>query len=155
LSTRKSLGWNPDYWFTQNGDHRYRTALFPHSGNWRLRYREAIGFNYRPIAFVGEQKSHTASDSLPQTASFLQLSPSNLVLTAMKKSEDDNRIILRFYEAEGNSCTARVRLPAPVVSACKASIIEDDEAAVSPLGDGTVELAVGPWEIVTLKLAFA
>ena len=49
LSVRKSLAWNPEYWFTQPGDHRYRMSLLPHRGNWRLRYREAIGFNHRLI----------------------------------------------------------------------------------------------------------
>ena len=52
LSVRKSLAWNPDYWFTQAGDHRYRMSLLPHGGSWRLRYRDAIGFNHQLIACV-------------------------------------------------------------------------------------------------------
>ena len=52
LSVRKSLAWNPEYWFTQPGNHRYRMSLLPHGGSWRLRYREAIGFNHPLIACV-------------------------------------------------------------------------------------------------------
>jgi alpha-mannosidase len=71
----------------------------------------------------------------------------------MKKSEDDGRIVLRFYEAEGNKCTARVRLAVPIRHACKASLIEEDEEAIAPLDDGSLQLQVGPWEIVTVKVA--
>jgi alpha-mannosidase len=90
LSTRKNIAWNPDYWFTQAGDHRYRAALMPHSGDWRLRYRDAIAFNYPLIAFVGEQQPAPAAEAMPTEQSFLRLEPSNLILTAMKKSEDGN-----------------------------------------------------------------
>ena len=49
--------------------------------------------------------------------------------------------------------TARVKLSAPAQQAWRASLIEEDEEAVKPLPDGSIELAVGPWEIVTLKIA--
>ncbi len=153
LSTRKSLAWNPEYWFTQKGSHRYRSALFPHDGNWRLRYREAIGFNYPLIAFAGRETTAAQRPPLPSRLSFLSLEPSNLIQTAMKKSEDDNRIVIRFYEAEGNTCVARIRLPVPIRKAWKTSLIEDDETMLPTLDDGSLEFPVKAWEIVTLKAA--
>ena len=71
----------------------------------------------------------------------------------MKKSEEDDRIVLRFYETEGDRSTARVKLSAPAPQASRSSLIEEDEEAIKPLPDGSIELAVGPWEIVTLKIA--
>ncbi len=153
LATRKSLAWNPDYWYTQKGSHRYRLALLPHDGNWRLRFREAIGLNYPLIAFVRTDTATVHDKSLPTSRSFLSLNPSSLILTAMKKSEDDDRIIIRFYEAERNKCTARIRLPVPIRNAWKASLIEEDDAALQPLDDGSLEYPVSPCEIVTLKIA--
>jgi alpha-mannosidase len=151
LSDRKSLAWNPEYWYSQEGDHRYRMALLPHGGSWRLRYRDAIGFNYRLIAFVGPAGAEGGAAS--ESQSFLDLYPRNLVLTAMKKSEDDDRIVVRFYEAEGNATVAHIKLDAPIRRAWKASLIEEDEEPIEPLADGTVRCAVGSWEIVTLKFA--
>jgi hypothetical protein len=55
LSTRKSIAWNPVYWFTQKGSYRYRMSLLPHGGDWRSRYRGAIGFNYPLLAFVNSE----------------------------------------------------------------------------------------------------
>ena len=85
--------------------------------------------------------------------SYLGLDPQNLVLTAMKKSEDDERIVLRFYEAEGNECRAQIRMPKPIRQAWKASLIEEDQERLRVLGDGRLEFAVKPGEIVTLKVA--
>jgi alpha-mannosidase len=153
LSVRRSQAWNPEYWFTQKGNHRYRMALLPHSGNWRSRYREAIGFNYRLIAFVIQGKADTQGNPVPSAKSFLQLEPPNLILTAMKKSEDDDRIALRFYEGEGNQSTARIRLSVPIRQAWRTSLIEEDQELIRPLEDGSVEFNVGPWEIITLKVS--
>lgn len=150
LSTRKSQGWNPVYWFTQKGTHRYRTALLPHQGDWRLRYREAIGFNYPLVAFVGAG----AVPASPSATAFFCLEPANLVLTALKKSEDDDRLVLRFYEAEGFETPARIRFASPIKRAWRANLIEDDESPLEPLADGSLQIAVKPWEIVTLKTAF-
>jgi alpha-mannosidase len=152
LSTRKALAWNPDYWYTQEGNHRYRMALLPHAGGWRARYRDGIGFNYRLLACVGNEGDSTQGASLPASDSFLHLDPPSLVLTAMKKSEDDDRIIIRFYEAEGNKSVAHIRLAVPIRHAWKTSLIEEQQEAITPRDDGTLELAVGPWEIVTLKM---
>jgi alpha-mannosidase len=152
LSTRKSLAWNPDYWFTQAGDHRYRSALMPHQGDWRLRYRDAIAFNYPLIAFVGEQQRAMTGEALPVEQSFLRLEPCNLILTAMKKSEDGNHVVIRFYEAEGNQTDARIRLPRAIRSAWRTSLIEENEGSIAPNADGSLSLKIQPWEISTLKL---
>ena len=151
LSDRKSLAWNPEYSYSQEGDHRYRISLLPHGGNWRERYREAIGFNYRLVAFVG--RNTTNERPLPDVLSLLEISPRNLIMTAMKKSEDDDRILIRFYEAEGNSSLAQVRLSTPIRHAWKANLIEEDETALEPYVDGSLRFPVGAWEIVTLKVA--
>jgi alpha-mannosidase len=153
LSTRKSLAWNPEYWYTQPGNHRYRMSLLPHAGDWRTGYRDAIGFNHRLLAFVGENAVPDRAAALPLVRSFLSLDPSNLILTAMKKCEDDDSIVIRFYEAEGNDSFAHINLAWPIRQASKANLIEDQEAALGVLDDGSIRFPVGAWEIVTVKVA--
>jgi alpha-mannosidase len=153
LSVRKSLAWNPEYWFTQPGDHRYRMSLLPHRGNWRLRYREAIGFNHQLVAFVADATAHAAAAALPESARYLRLDPPNLILTAMKKSENSDFVTIRFYEAEGFDCTARVQLSKSIREAWRTNLIEENEEAIKPVDDGTVKLAIRPWEIVTIKVS--
>jgi alpha-mannosidase len=153
LSTRKSLAWNPEYWFTQAGNHRYRMSLMPHHGDWRLRYREAIGFNYPLVAFLGSVEAPPKVAALPGTGNYLRLDPPNLILTAMKKSEDGDHITIRFYEAEGDISQARIQMPKSIRQAWKTNLIEENEEALQPLENGTLEFSVGPWEIVTIKVA--
>ena len=153
LSTRKSLAWNPDYWFTQKGSHRYRMALYPHRGNWRARFRDGIGFNYPLMAFVGPQGSGASERPLTHAAEFLRLEPANLVMTAMKKSEDDDRLVVRFYEAEGRAVNAHVRLLRHPKQAWKTNLIEEDQDPLALSADGAIVFPVKPWEIVTIKFA--
>jgi alpha-mannosidase len=152
ISTRKSLAWLPDYWLTQPGDHRYRMALYPHQGNWRSRYRDGIAFNYPLLAFVASEGGGTGGPSLLPTAEFLRLEPANLILTAMKKAEDDEAVVVRFYEAEGCQALAKLHLFQPVKQAWKTNLIEDEEQPLTPAGDGSIQFLVRPWEIVTLKV---
>lgn len=154
LCTRKSQAWNPLNWFTQEGTHRYRVSLMPHAANWRKRYQEAIGFNY-PLAAFPKQKGRPANGTAGASGSFLELQPANLVITALKKSEDGEQIALRFYEAEGFGCEAHIRFSKPIAHAWQANLIEDKEGALPLEEAGSLRLAVKPWEIVTLVLAFA
>jgi alpha-mannosidase len=150
LSSRKSQAWNPDYWFTQAGSYHYRMALYPHQGGWRNRYRDGIAFNYPLLAYVAPGNSN---GSLPATGEFLRLEPSNLIMTALKKYEDDDSISLRFYEAEGRENEpAHIKLFRPIKQAWKTNLIEEEAEPITVNSDGTVKLDVKPWEIVTLKL---
>jgi alpha-mannosidase len=152
ISTRLSQAWDPDYWLTQPGNHRFRMALYPHEGNWRLRYRDGIAFNFPLQAFVAPEGGGVGRPSLPPTADFLRLEPANLILTAMKKAEDNEGVVIRFYEAEGCQVHANLRLFHPIKQAWKTNLIEDEEQRLTPSGDGSIQFLVKPWEIVTLKL---
>jgi alpha-mannosidase len=154
LATRKGITWNPEEWYTQEGDHHYRTCLLPHAGDWRFRYRDAIGFNFPLVGFVGTPQSAPAAAVEPPTRSYLDLGPANMIVTAVKKSEDDGRTVVRFYEAEGSEAEATLRFAAPITRARRASLIEDDEEELPVSADGGLRLHVKPWEIVTLKVAF-
>jgi len=155
LSTRKSLAWNPDYWCTQEGSHHYRTALYPHAGNWRMRYRDGIAFNYPLMALTLSEGAEAPSrvNLLPTSLEFLRLEPANLILTSMKKCEDDEALVLRFYEAEGRAVHAIIRLFRPIKKAWKTSLIEDEPEPMSISADGSLKFPLKLWEIVTLKIA--
>jgi alpha-mannosidase len=128
-------------------------SLLPHGGDWRSRYREAIGFNYPLLAFVNAESQRSGEATVPAEGSFFRLEPGNLILTALKKCEDDNHLVIRFYEAEGFKCQARLRFSKPITQAWATNLIEEEEGPLPLSGDGAVQLMVKPWEIVTLKVA--
>ncbi len=155
LSSRKSLSWNPENWFVQPGNHSYRMALYPHEGNWRYAYKKGQDFNMPLTLYMPENpNTKSANETLPESQSFLELGPENLIVSAVKQAEDGNGIIVRFYEAEGRYSKLSLKGFKPIRQAYLTNMIEYDEKELPVSGGGIVEMSVKPWEIVTLRLNF-
>jgi len=153
LATKKSLGWNPEYYFTQEGDHRYRFSLIPHGANRSDAQFQAIAHNY-PIHAV-YPSSFSSSANLPTKGSFFSIEPSNLVVTSLKKAEDDDSLVVRFYEAEGNDTKATLRFFRPIAKAELVNLIEEDGKPLEVSSDGSLTLSLGHHSITTVKVHLA
>ena len=122
------------------GRHEFAYALMPHAGDWRTAgvLAEATRFNapLRRTAVIQQ---------------FASVEDPNLVLSALKRAEDSDAIVLRFYEPYGARGTARVRVGAPFTSARRANALEDDGDALDVDGD-TIVIPYRPHELVTVKV---
>ncbi|MBK7258417.1 MAG: hypothetical protein IPI01_11575 [Ignavibacteriae bacterium] len=153
LSTRKSLAWDPEYYFEQKGDHTFRMSLMFHDGNWRMRYRDGIAFNNPLMSFVSATQESAGRRTLPSAGKgFLRAEPSNIVITSVKQSEDGTGTVVRFYEAEGDRCTARLTFSMTIREAIRTDLLEYPAGPLPVAPDGSVTLEVKPWEIVTLLI---
>jgi alpha-mannosidase len=127
----------------------FRYALRPHAGDWRQAavYRDGLEFTH-PLMV---HKSTVHQGELPGRWGLLEVTPSNVVLTACKPGPD-NTTVLRFYEAAGKDTVgARIRLRAKIASAHQANLLEDTEAKLPVIDDG-VRFDLHPFEIKTVKL---
>jgi alpha-mannosidase len=126
-------------------------ALVPHSGTWRQAgiVRRGQEFNNPLIALA--TTAHTGG--LPSAQAFLRVEPENVLLSALKKAEDSDDLILRCYESTGAACTAGVALAAPLTADAVhvADLLENSqtELAATPAG---FEAPVGAWAIESYKL---
>jgi len=93
-------------------------------------------------------------EELKDEYSFLSLQPENIVLTAAKKAEDDDSLVLRFYEWAGKETDAKLRLPAGAEKASETDLMEKPLAELS-VQDGTVTVHTKPHEIKTIRVRFA
>ena len=93
----------------------------------------------------------TSEGDLPQEFSFLELKPSNLILSALKKAEDSDEVILRFFETRGESTVAEVRLFRRIERATVVNLMEQEEYELK-LEHNKLVMDVKPFEIITLKL---
>jgi len=92
--------------------------------------------------------------TLPPEYSFVQLQPDNIVLTAVKKAEDDNALVLRFYEWAGKETDVVLHVPGSVRAASETDLMEHRVADLA-VNAGSVTVHTKPYEIKTVKLEFA
>ncbi len=147
LSLLRSPTW-PDPEADQGHQH-FSYALYPHSGTWKqaLTVRQGYDFNYHLSAV--QVTPH--SGKLPGSFSFLKAEPENVVVTAMKKTEDGDGLLVRFYEWAGKEGNVTLTLPSGIVSATLANLMEKPEG--SPLavsGGKQVTVPITPFEIQTV-----
>jgi alpha-mannosidase len=109
----------------------------------------AIAANDPLVAVVAPAAGPKAD--LPESRSFLPFSAPNLVLSAMKKAETDDAVILRLYDIEGKDTETAIELFAPVKTALRTNIIEEDGAPLKPV-KGRLVLPVGHHAVETVKL---
>jgi alpha-mannosidase len=111
--------------------------------------------NYKLTA----RPSQRHGGSLPVEHSFVRTEADNVVLTALKKSEDDDSMVLRFYEWAGREADVTLHLPAGAQSASETDLMERATAdlAVNHLGANhdAVTVHTKPYEIKTVKVRFA
>jgi alpha-mannosidase len=138
------------------GANTYNLALLETPGNWEagLAWQQALQFNapLRAVQTAGE----SSPQPLPARLSFLTLDPPALVLSALKRAEDEpDRIILRFYNISDQAVpNGRVRLRG-ATAAAQVNLNEEQPQPLDLRPDGTVELGpVRPKEIVTLAFQF-
>ncbi|MBE7182135.1 MAG: hypothetical protein INR71_13195 [Terriglobus roseus] len=107
-------------------------------------------FNYKLQAMqVTEHEG-----SLPAEHSFAGTEGGHVVLTALKKSEDSNALIARFYEWAGQSGEVTLRTPDGVKSAEVVNLMEEPTGQTLNVHGNQVSVPVQPYMIQTVRLSF-
>ena len=150
LSLLRSPAWPDPH--ADEGHHEFTYSLYPHAGTWRdaLTVRQAYDLNYELTAVQTERHQ----GPLPPHHSFLEIQPDNVVLTAVKKAEDDSALILRFYEWAGKEADVKVSLPAEAQAASETNLMEKVIGPI-PSQANAVTAHTGPYEIKTIRVQFA
>jgi len=128
----------------------FEYAVQLHDGDWRQAemYKQAQEFRHLPIAIQAEGNGDLAPE-----LSFIEISPNNLILSALKKAEDSDEVILRFFETKGEATPARVEVFREIKRVTLVDLLEREDKEIPFTRRGFI-LQVNPFEIVTLKLRF-
>ena len=139
--------WKP-FW-TQPGDHTFTFSLFSHEGDWRNGRQRGVAVN-NPLIPV-PAKANPAG-KLPESHSFLAVSAENIVVTAVKKAEDTDDVVIRFYETDGQEETNVSVLPSfRIKEARRTNLIEEDSGKMAH-SSKKAEMKVGKYAIETFRL---
>jgi alpha-mannosidase len=144
----------PDNHIADQGFHEFTYSLYAHSGGWRggNTMRQGYELNY-PLMPVATQ-THAGPWKAKQ--GFARIDPANVILTVLKKAEDDNGLIFRFYEFEGKATEVRLQLPRQASSAVETNLMEKRGQPVTISSSGReLMIPTGPYEIKTVEVTFA
>jgi alpha-mannosidase len=147
LSLLRSPEWPDPH--ADEGPHDFTYSLYPHGGTWVEAQTVRRGYELNDKLISRQTEKHEGS--LPAEHSFVQIEPENVVLTAIKKAEDDHGLILRFYESAGRESLVTLQLPATAQSAAETDLMERPIGSLS-IHDGAVSVHTKPYEIKTIKV---
>ena len=151
---RLSLLRSPEYPdpHADEGHHEFTYSLYPHGGGWKdaMTIRRGYELNYKLLSMPFEKHQ----GSLAAEHSFLQATPDNVIVTAMKKAEDENALVVRFYEWAGKDSGVTIQLPPGAESAAETDLMEKPLANLS-VSNGRVSIHTKPYEIKTIKVNFS
>jgi alpha-mannosidase len=151
LSLLRSPEWPDPH--ADEGHHEFTYSLYPHGGGWREAgtVRRGYELNY-PLIAMGAGKHQ---GTLPPEHSFLQVEEDNVVVTAVKKAEDGDGMVIRFYESAGKKGDVHLRLPQAAVGLEETDLMERTVRLWPLASNGrNVTVPTGPYEIKTLKVTF-
>ena len=135
------------------GHHTFSYALYPHQGDWQTALTVRHGYEYNDHLWAMQVPPHTGS--LPREHSFIRLNRNNVILTAVKKAEDGDGLVLRLYEWAGRNGNVEIQLPPGATSATLINLMEKPEGPPLPLLSGDrVTVPVHAYEIVSLRVDY-
>jgi alpha-mannosidase len=141
----------------------FSLSVLPHSGAWDQAevWRQALAHNNPPRSYTtamdkaGRARAHGTG---PSRRSFLAVEGRNAVLSALKKAEAGEALILRLYNPSVLPTQATVRLPFVPARVALAGLDEQPREAAgaesAPVleAGGRVRVPLPPGKIITLRM---
>jgi alpha-mannosidase len=149
LASRRSCHWLGN-WFLDPGDHHFHFSITSGPGDWRTAYHSGTAAGQPLLAVCGDVVK--PSKGLPETYSFVKVDHNNVIVSTLKKADDDNDFIIRLYEMEGKDTQVTVTFPFPVKKAWKTDMIEENPKEI-PAGNNSLVLTIGHNAIETYKIS--
>jgi alpha-mannosidase len=133
------------------GHHEILLALYPHAGDWRQAGSVRRGYELNNPLIARQVEPHAGER--PARWGFVEALPDNIIVTAVKRSEDGNDLIVRLYECTGKATRARLRVNFKAGMPVETDLLERpiEGRPIKNEGAAGYVFEVKPWEIVTLR----
>jgi len=115
------------------GEHEFRYAIYPHAGKWDDAdvHREAELYSL-PLE-VAQAGKH--GGDLPKELSLLSIEPAAVALSALKRAEDREALVVRIYNPTARDLTAVLTAYKPIAAAALLNLNEEPQQRLSPSGN--------------------
>ena len=123
LASRKSCHGEGNF-YLQPGNHSYTFTFTSGQGNWKNTTRKGKqpGAPLQPVV-VNTQKKQ---GGLPESKSFVQVDKNNVIVSTLKKTDNENSYIIRLYEVTGEDTDVSVTFPFTIKRLWKTDMIEEN-----------------------------
>jgi len=135
--------------YLQPGDHYYHFSILAHRPGWENGVQFSHGANNPLLGII----RHSASGkvNLPERYSFASVSKDHVMISTIKKCEDDNSVIVRLYDVEGRGSRISLNTSFVIAAAEHTNIIEGQGEPI-PVSGKTLKTQIGHHAIETFKL---
>jgi alpha-mannosidase len=133
------------------GVQQFTYSLYPHKGGWMAAQTDerALDLNIPLLAAV--TTPHPPEQQVPSLSVQNVGGKGDLIVSALKRAEDEKGYILRFYEADGQDTRARIDFDQPM-NVTETDILERPmEKQTAVVEANSVTLPVGHNKIITLR----
>jgi alpha-mannosidase len=132
--------------------HEIRYSVFPHKGGWKeaLTFRKGYELNH-PLEAIMVKRSPRSNGSEPETASFIQVKPNNVVVSCVKLAEESDDYIIRIYDASGEGAEAEILFGFQVKEAYEADLMEKKQANLET-HENKLNLSLRPFDVRTVRI---
>ncbi len=124
-------------------------SIIPHSGNWKEAFQQAHAFE-TPLRGVS---ADLHDGTLPASGSFVEVTPSTFVVSAIKESEDRSGWIVRGINLTDEKINASIRPWKKFKKVERVNLAEQKTGSLKPAPDGTVTVEARGKEIVTIMFS--
>jgi mannosylglycerate hydrolase len=144
----------PDQGLTQaQGIQKFHYSVYPHTGTWENGcLEEAEKLNY-PLVPV---QTHRSFGKLPSELSFLKIGSRNIVISALKKANREDAVIVRVFNPSAQSVETEIQWMKKIRGLESVNLNEETiHSEDSPLVDGNkFKVHIGAKKIATYKVKF-
>lgn len=145
LASRRSChGWGNEY--LQMGTHKYHFTLS--SGKGKLKDSNKVAENENNSLIVADVSESTNHKFLPESLSFWNVNNDDVVISCIKKCEDDDNVIMRVYENYGEKSEIGINSYFNIDKVIKTDIIENEKELI----DNYQHIEIGNRSIDTFKI---
>lgn len=151
LASRKSCHWNGN-WYLQQGTHSYRFSLSSSEGDWKNMHQQGTQFA-EPLLVVSGNTGDCTQKFLTPSYSFFHVDKNNVIISTIKKCEDDKGIIVRLFDIEGEDSNVNLWSFKSLKNSYSTNIIEEVNSPIHKEGH-VLPLKIGHHAIETYKLIY-
>jgi alpha-mannosidase len=134
------------------GKNECHYAIMPHAGDWQTAglYGEADRF----VLPLETAQAGKGGGEMPKQVSFVEVCPAEIALSAMKKCDQRDSMILRLFNPTSAAVSGTIRFHRPIAEAWLTNMNEQRREQLEPNGK-SLAVPFGHKRIVTLEVILA